>query len=342
MNKDKLRVFSAIQPSGDLTIGNYISVLKHWKDMQEKYQCIFCIADLHSLTSFQKNKKNNFRKKSILDTLALYLSCGVDPSRSIVFAQSSVSEHAELNWILSCYTSYKELTRMTQFKSKISDLKKNIHAGLFNYPVLMASDILLYKSDMVHVGEDQRQHIELTRNIAIKFNSYYGKIFSIPNTLLFKSSAKIMSLLDPKKKMSKSDKNLKNSIFLLENPKKILKKIQSSVTDSDSPPKIFFDIYKKPGISNLLVILSNLSGSSIFSLQKYFLGKSYFDLKKEVSEILNKHILKIQKKFFIYRKNEILLKRILHEGAKKASLIAQKNLSRIYSVLGLFKKNNKI
>ncbi|CAL4324191.1 tryptophan--tRNA ligase [Buchnera aphidicola] len=338
MKKKKLTLFSAIQPSGNLTIGNYISVLRYWKYLQKDYKCIFCIADLHSLTSFKKKKENLSIKKSILDTLALYLACGVDPNQSIVFIQSSVSEHSELNWVLSCYSSYQELTRMTQFKSKILDYRRHINSGLFNYPVLMASDILLYKTDKVHVGEDQKQHIELTRNIANKFNSIYGKIFKIPDILIYKSGARIMSLLDPKRKMSKSDKNVKSTIFLLEDPQDIFLKIKSSVTDSDLPPKIVFDMYKKPGISNLLIILSTLSGISLCELEKHFLGKSYFELKKEVYNIVEKNILKIQKKFFFYRNKKKLLYKIFSEGSYKASKIAKKTLAKIYKVLGLFKK----
>ncbi|CAL4324264.1 tryptophan--tRNA ligase [Buchnera aphidicola] len=337
MNKKKT-VFSAMQPSGNLTIGNYISVLRHWKGLQKKYKCIFCIADLHSLTSVTSNKNCSSIKKSILDTLALYLSCGVDPKKSIIFIQSSISEHAELNWILSCYTSYKELMRMTQFKSKILDLKKNINTGLFNYPVLMASDILLYKTDKVLVGEDQKQHIELTRNISMKFNSIYGKTFQVPKILIFQKGARIMSLLNPKKKMSKSDSNLKNSIFLLDNPKDILKKVKSSITDSDFPPKIFFDIDKKPGISNLLIILSTLNNVSVCDLEKYFLGKSYLELKQEVYNALIKNIIQIQEKFFFYRNNKFLLKEIFYKGSQRASKIAKKTLSNIYKILGLLKK----
>ncbi|CAL4324274.1 Tryptophan--tRNA ligase [Buchnera aphidicola (Periphyllus testudinaceus)] len=337
MNKKKLTVFSAIQPSGHLTIGNYISVLRHWKEMQKKYKCIFCVADLHSLTSLNK-EDNLYKRKSILDTLALYLACGVDPHKSIIFIQSSVHEHSELNWILNCSTYYKELLRMTQFKNKLTNVTKKINAGLLNYPTLMASDILLYQTDLVHVGKDQKQHIELTRNIAIRFNSFYKKVFKIPNVLIHNFGSKIMSLIEPNKKMSKSDFNKKNVIFLLENPKEIFKKIQSSITDSDSPSKIIFDTINKPGISNLLVILSTLSGKSICKLEEYFLGKSYIYLKKEVFNILNKHIIKIQKKFFIYRKDEEFLKNISFKGAKKASKIAKKTLNSVYDSLGFLEK----
>ncbi|WP_343187728.1 tryptophan--tRNA ligase [Buchnera aphidicola (Periphyllus koelreuteriae)] len=337
MKLKKLTVFSAIQPSGKLTIGNYISVLKHWKKMQNEYKCIFCIADLHSLTSFTKENRI-LKKKSVLDTLALYLACGVDPKKSIIFIQSSVHEHSELNWILSCITYYKELSRMTQFKSKLTYTSKKINTGLFNYPILMASDILLYNTDKVHVGQDQKQHVELTRNLAIRFNSNYKKIFTVPDLLMYDLGSKIMSLKDPKRKMSKSDLNKKNVIFLLENPKEILKKIKSSITDSDIPPKIYFDSIKKPGISNLLIILSTLTEISIKELEKYFIGKSYIDLKKEVFNILNIHILKIQKKFFIYRKDIQFLKNISNIGSKKASKIAKKTLCQVYDSLGILRK----
>ncbi|CAL4324260.1 Tryptophan--tRNA ligase [Buchnera aphidicola (Chaitophorus sp. 3695)] len=337
MKKKKITVFSAIQPSGNLTIGNYISVLKHWKKMQDKYKCIFCIADLHSLTSIKK--KNFSYKKSILDTLALYLACGVNPKKSIVFIQSLVHEHAELNWILNCQTYYQELIRMTQFKSKVHEIKKKINTGLLNYPTLMAADILLYQTDKVHVGQDQKQHIELTRNLAIRFNTYYGNVFKLPELLMFKFGSKIMSLLEPNKKMSKSDLNQKNVIYLLENLNEIFNKIKSSITDSDNPPKILYDTVHKPGLSNLLIILSTLSGQSIFEIEDFFLGKSYLELKKEVFNIINKHLSKIQKKFFIYRHDKSYLLNIAHEGAKKASIIAKKTLNRVYKNLGFLKKN---
>jgi tryptophanyl-tRNA synthetase len=338
MKKKKITVFSAIQPSGNLTIGNYISVLKHWKVIQNQYKCIFCIADLHSLTSI--TKKNFLQKKSILDTLALYLACGVDPDKSIIFIQSLVHEHAELNWILNCHTYYQELTRMTQFKSKTEQIKKKINAGLLNYPTLMAADILLYQTDKVHVGQDQKQHIELTRNLAIRFNSHYGNIFNLPELLIFELGSKIMSLLEPNKKMSKSDLNQKNIIYLLDNLNNISKKIRSSMTDSDNPPRIFYDTVNKPGVSNLLIILSTLSEKSIFELENYFLGKSYLELKKEVFDVINKHLIKIQKKFFIYRKNQSFLINIAYEGAKKASIIAKKTLHKVYKNLGFLEKIN--
>ncbi|NIG99320.1 MAG: tryptophan--tRNA ligase [Buchnera aphidicola (Periphyllus acericola)] len=335
MNKKKIKVFSAIQPSGSLTIGNYISVLRHWKKMQKKYQCIFCIADLHSLTSLHK-EDNFLRKKSILDTLAIYLACGVNPKKSIIFVQSSVHEHSSLNWILNCHTYYNELIRMTQFKNKIFHVTEKINTGLFNYPTLMAADILLYQTDKVHVGRDQKQHIELTRNIATRFNSRYGKIFKIPELLIYNLGSKIMSLMDPRKKMSKSDLNKKNVIFLLENSKEILKKIKCSITDSDVPPKISFDSIYKPGISNLLEILSALVGKSIHELEQHFIKKSYSDLKKEVYHSVDMHISKIQKKFFIYRKDKDFLKKIFLQGTNKASKIAKKNLKKVYKSLGLF------
>lgn len=336
MKKKKITVFSAIQPSGNLTIGNYISVLKHWKIMQDQYKCIFCIADLHSLTSTAR--KNLVYQKSILDTLAIYLACGVNPDKSIIFIQSFVHEHTELNWILSCQTYYQELIRMTQFKSKKNQMQKKINSGLLNYPILMAADILLYQTDKVHVGQDQKQHIELTRNLAVRFNNYYGNVFKLPDLLMFKLGSKIMSLSEPNKKMSKSDLNQKNVIYLLENLDEIFKKIQSSVTDSDNPPKILYDSINKPGLSNLLIILSALNNKSIFEIENYFLGKSYLELKKEVFNIINKHLSKIQKKFFLYRKNESYLMKIAYEGSKKASMIAKKTLNKVYQSLGFLQK----
>ena len=242
MINSKPILFSAVQPSGNLSIGNYIGTMRHWSKFQDKYECLYCIADLHALTTLN----NNFSlRNSVLDTLALYLACGVNPNKSILFVQSHVYEHSQLNWILSCFTQFGELSRMTQFKSK-KKVKKNyinnINIGLFNYPVLMSSDILLYQTNLVPVGKDQKQHLELTRNIAKRFNILYGDIFTIPDPLISKNGSKIMSLLDPTKKMSKSDINKNNVIFLLEDISSVFLKIKNAVTDSEIPPKIYYDL----------------------------------------------------------------------------------------------------
>ncbi|BGI51590.1 MAG: tryptophan--tRNA ligase [Buchnera aphidicola (Ceratovacuna japonica)] len=319
MKKNKFKekkMFSAIQPTGFLTLANYLGVLKHWKIMQEKYRCIFCVADLHSLTNFHKNisiKKNTF------DTLSFYLACGINPNKSIVFAQSHVNAHCKINWILNCFSYFGELSRMTQFKDKYKN-NVNVNIGLFNYPILMMSDILLYNSDFVFVGDDQKQHIELTKIVANRFNNLYGNVFTIPKSIVFKRGSKIMSLNDPSKKMSKSDKNNKNSIFLLDSKLEIYNKIQSAVTDSDNPSKILYDIKKKPGVSNLLNIFSILSNNTISESEKFFHNCDYYNFKKILSNLVYRKLRILQKKYFCFRKNEKNLLKILKIGAKKASM----------------------
>ncbi|CAL4324021.1 tryptophan--tRNA ligase [Buchnera aphidicola] len=324
-------LFSAVQPTGQLTIGNYIGTLSHWSDFQDRYQCIFSIADLHSMTVLQDSKK---LKKSQLDTIAFYLSVGVDPKKSIVFLQSSVSEHCKLYWVLSCYTYFGELIRMTQFKNKSKIHSNNVNSGLFTYPILMASDILLYHSEYVLIGNDQKQHLELVRNLVKRFNFLYGDIFKMPNICIpQKNNSKVMSLLCPTCKMSKSDANPNNVIFLLEDSKSIFKKIQRSVTDSEQ--KILYDVNKKAGISNLLNIYSNFTGKSILELEEKFLHTSYKDFKYLVAKVISKTLLKIQEKFYYFRSNEHYLNEILKEGSYRAQYYAKNIINQVYHVLGL-------
>ncbi len=328
----KKNVFSAIQPTGNLTIGHYIGVLSNWLKMQYKYNCFFCIADLHSLTNLNSNKN---LKNNIFDILSIILSIGIDPQKCTIFLQSSISEHMKLYWFLNCYTYIGELNRMTQFKEKKKKYKK-INCGLMNYPILMCSDILLYKSDYVPIGFDQIQHLELTRNIAKRINNFYSfNIFNLPNYVLHKNKFKIMSLLDPLKKMSKSDLNINNIIFLLDNINIIKEKINNAVTDSDNPSKIFFDIKNKPGISNLLNIVSSIKNVSIKKLQKEFVFFSYKDFKKFIINEIILFVENIQKKYFFFRKKEFLLKKILLNGYFKAKKCAKKNISNIYNLINL-------
>ncbi|MFQ8717178.1 MAG: tryptophan--tRNA ligase, partial [Enterobacter hormaechei] len=247
--------FSGAQPSGELTIGNYMGALRQWVSMQDDYHCIYCIVDLHAITARQDPEK---LRKATLDTLALYLACGIDPEKSTIFVQSHVPEHAQLGWALNCYTYFGELSRMTQFKDKSARYSENINAGLFDYPVLMAADILLYQTNQVPVGEDQKQHLELSRDIAQRFNALYGDVFKVPEPFIPKSGARVMSLLEPTKKMSKSDDNRNNVIGLLEDPKSVVKKLKRAVTDSDEPPVVRYDVQNKAGVSNLLDILSGV------------------------------------------------------------------------------------
>ncbi|QJC30078.1 tryptophan--tRNA ligase [Enterobacteriaceae endosymbiont of Plateumaris sericea] len=328
-------VFSAIQPTGNLTIGNYIGALKQWKIIQKKFFCIYCIADLHSLTIYQKP---NLLNKNVLNTLAVFLACGINPNKNIIFIQSHVPQHTQLSWILNCFTYFGELKRMIQFKEKMLLFKnKNINIGLFNYPVLMAADILLYQSEKIPVGKDQIQHIEMVRNIAKRFNSTYGKIFTIPEKIINDQGSSIMSLLNPLKKMSKSDSNSNNIISLFDNNDVITKKIQNAVTDSDIPPNIIYDKINKPGISNLLSIMSNITNNSIQNLEIEFKGKTYNNLKKSIIEHLCIFLNKFRKKYFKYRKNKELLNNIIISGSSEARKKADITLNKVNNVIGLYK-----
>ncbi|XBC45174.1 MAG: tryptophan--tRNA ligase [Buchnera aphidicola (Schlechtendalia chinensis)] len=332
VNVLKKIVFSAIQPSGQLTIGNYVGVIRQWIKMQNSYTCFYCIADLHAITIRHVSSE---LRKNILDTVSLYLACGINPSKNIIFLQSHVHQHAQLNWFLNCYTYCGELSRMTQFKNKSKRSIKNINSGLLNYPVLMASDILLYDTNVVPIGHDQIQHLELTRNIARRFNSCYGNIFTIPDKYVFGRNCNILSLLDPDKKMSKSDSNRNNVIFLLESIDSISKKIALAVTDSNSPPSIHYDIINKKGISNLLNIFSGLTDRTISNLELEFSGKSYQDFKSDIIEVISDFIKNLQSSYFYYRKNEDYLKKILNDGAFKACIKADTMLKKVKSAIGL-------
>ncbi len=242
-------VLSGVQPSGELSIGNYIGALRQWEQMQDDYDCQYCIVDLHAITVRQQAEK---LREATLDSLALCLAVGVTPEKSNLFIQSHVPEHAQLGWVLNCYAQMGELNRMTQFKDKSQRHAENINAGLFGYPVLMAADILLYQANQVPVGNDQKQHLELARDIATRFNNIYGDVFTVPEPYIPQVGARVMSLQDPTKKMSKSDDNRNNVIGLLEDPKSIAKKIKRAVTDSEEPPRVIFDIETKPGVANLM------------------------------------------------------------------------------------------
>lgn len=324
-------VFSGAQSSGELTIGNYIGALRQWVHMQDNYDCIYCIVDQHAITVRQDPKE---LRKRTLDTLALYLACGIDTKKSIIFVQSHVPQHTQLSWALNCYTYFGELSRMTQFKDKSTRHAENINAGLFDYPVLMAADILLYQTNQVPVGIDQKQHLELSRDIAQRFNSLYGEIFTVPDPFIPEKGARVMSLQEPQKKMSKSDDNRNNVITLLENPKSAAKKIKRALTDSDEPPQIYYDTENKPGISNLIDILSGVTGTSTSEIEKQFTGKMYGDLKNTVAEAVSDMLINIQSRFDEFRNNEKLLNDIMSEGASKAEARAQVTLSKVYDAIG--------
>ncbi len=330
MNIKKKILFSAIQPSGKLTIGHYLGILRKWNFLQHKYNCFYCIADLHSLTSL--NTKN-FINLNILDLVAFFLSCNINPYKNIIFLQSDIYEHIILYWILSNYVNVNELKRMNQYKSK-SCLYKNL--SLLSYPVLMASDILLYNSNYVCIGYDQLQHLELVRKISSKFNKIYKfKFFNLPKYIIDKNFSKIMSLINIKNKMSKTDINKNNVIFLLDKPDIIKHKIINSITDSNIPYKIVYDIKNKPGISNLLNILSGIKNVSIKYLENYFIDYNYISFKKVVYSELSKFLISFQEKFFYYRKKIYFLKKILDLGKNKAKKIAKNRILYIYKLLKL-------
>lgn len=324
-------VFSGAQPSGELTIGNYMGALRQWVGMQDDYECIYCIVDLHAITARQDAGRLH---KATLDTLALYLACGIDPQKSTIFVQSHVPEHSQLAWVLNCYTYFGELSRMTQFKDKSARYAENINAGLFDYPVLMAADILLYQTNQVPVGEDQKQHLELSRDVAQRFNGLYGDVFRIPEPFIPKSGARVMSLLEPTKKMSKSDDNRNNVIGLLEDPQSVVKKLKRAVTDSDEPPVVRYDTVNKPGVSNLLDILSAVSGKSIAELEAEFAGKMYGHLKSEVADVVSNMLIELQARYHQYRNDEAFLQQVMRDGAAKARARAQETLRQVYRSVG--------
>jgi len=269
-------VLSGCQPSGQLTLGNYMGALKQWVSMQDDHDCLYMIVDLHAITVRQDPKQ---LAEACLDGLSLYLACGIDPQKSTLFLQSHVPEHAQLSWVLNCYAQMGELNRMTQSKDKSAKNENNINVGLYSYPVLQAADILLYQADKVPVGEDQKQHLELTRDIATRVNNLYGDVFRLPDPYIPDFGARIMSLQEPEKKMSKSDNNPNNFIGLLEEPKKLAKKIKRAVTDSDEQANIYFNPTEKPGVSNLLTLLSLATGKSIKELEPEYTDKMYGHLK---------------------------------------------------------------
>ena len=324
-------VFSGAQPSGELTIGNYMGALRQWVSMQDDYHCIYCIVDLHAITARQEPEK---LRKATLDTLALYLACGIDPEKSTIFVQSHVPEHAQLGWALNCYTYFGELSRMTQFKDKSARYSENINAGLFDYPVLMAADILLYQTNQVPVGEDQKQHLELSRDIAQRFNALYGDVFKVPEPFIPKSGARVMSLLEPTKKMSKSDDNRNNVIGLLEDPKAVTKKIKLAMTDSEEPPVVRYDVVNKAGVSNLLDILAGVTGKSIAQLEAEFEGQMYGHLKGAVAEAVSGMLGELQERYHRFRNDEAYLQQVMRDGAAKARARAQETLAKVYQAVG--------
>lgn len=324
-------IFSGIQPTGSVTLGNYIGALKQFIDLQHDYDCYFCIVDQHAITVPQDRLQ---LRKNIRGLAALYLAIGIDPEKATLFVQSEVPAHAQAGWMLQCVAYIGELERMTQFKDK-STGKEAVSAGLLTYPPLMAADILLYKTDIVPVGEDQKQHLELTRDLAERFNKKYNDIFTIPEVRIPKVGARIMSLADPLKKMSKSDPNLKSFITLLDDPKTIEKKIKSAVTDSEGIVK--YDKENKPGVSNLLSIYSILSGTSMAELEEKYDGKGYGDFKSDTAAAVIEVLKPIQEKYYaLLESKELDL--ILDRGAERANAAANKMIKKMESAMGLGRK----
>lgn len=323
-----MRIFSGIQPTGKLHIGNYLGAIRQWVELQEKHECIFCIVDWHAITT--PYDFENFQK-IILNKAIEYLASGIDPEKSIIFIQSQVKEHSELAWLLNTITPIGELNRMTQYKEKAKRFKQNINAGLLNYPILMAADILLYQTDGVPVGKDQSQHVELTRFLAKRFNKDFGKTFKMPKLLLPKFGAKIMSLSDPRKKMSKSEPQ--SCLFLMDSPEAIKEKTMTAVTDTGR--KIAYDPKKKPGISNLLTIYSLFSDKSIKELEKKFKDKGYADFKKSLTRVLINSLEPFRKKRKELLTREIYVKEILKKGQKKAQVLAASTMEQVRKNMGL-------
>ncbi len=324
-------VLSGCQPSGQLSIGNYIGAISNWVKMQDTHDCKFMLVDLHAITVRQEPQKLT---EATLDGLALYLACGLDPDKSTLFIQSHVPEHAELAWVLNCYTQMGELNRMTQFKDKSQRHSGNINAGLFTYPALMAADILIYQANEVPVGDDQKQHLELARNVAERFNNLYGEVFTVPEPMIPKVGARVMSLQDPTKKMSKSDDNPNNYVGLLEDPKKIAKKIKRAVTDSDEQARSYLEHAEKAGVSNLLSILSAASGRAIDELVPDYEDKMYGHLKTDVADAVVAMLEPIQQRYQEMRNDPAFLQQVMKQGADKARAKAATTLAEVYKAVG--------
>ena len=322
-------LLSGIQPSGQLCIGNYLGALKNWVSLQDSHDSIFLVVDMHALTVMQNPAE---LRQRCLSYLAQYIACGIDPEKSIIVIQSHVPQHAELMWVLSTLTYMGELNRMTQFKDKSKKHAANINAGLFTYPILMASDILLYQADLVPVGADQKQHLELARDLAVRFNTQYSDTFVVPEPYIPKAGSRIMSLQDPEKKMSKSDENLNNLIAILDTPDIIKKKIKRAVTDSGKEVKV--DKYS-PGISNLVNMYSLITGITMQAVEKQFEGKMYAEFKSELGDVTTDYLEPIQKKYAEISKDKTYLESVLANGAESAYYRARKTLTKVYRKVGL-------
>jgi len=327
---EKKTILSGIQATGNLTLGNYLGALNNWVEMQDKYNCYYMIADLHTLTI---RKDPEELRRNTLSLIALYLAAGLDPEKNTIFIQSHIPAHPALSWVLNCYTYMGELNRMTQFKDKAAKHADNINSGLFTYPVLMAADILAYNADLVPVGDDQKQHLEITRDIAERFNSLYGETFKIPEAYIGKVGARIMGLQDPTAKMSKSSPNELDKILLTDSPEDIRKKFKKAVTDSEN--KVRFDREAKPGVSNLMAIYGIIKNKSMEVIEKEFDGEGYGTFKTAVAEAVVERLEPLQKRYNELLENPEQLKAIYEKGDKKAIEITNKCLKEVYRKVGL-------
>ena len=325
--QNKKRIFSGIQPSGDLTLGSYMGAIRNWVDLQNDYDCLYCIVDMHAITVRQVPA--DLRRRT-LEQLAQYVACGLDPEKNIMFVQSHVSQHAELGWVLGCYTQFGELGRMTQFKQKSQQHADNITAGLFTYPVLMAADILLYQADLVPVGEDQKQHVELCRDIATRFNSIYSDTFTLPEPFIPKMGARVMSLGNPENKMSKSDPD--GCVYLMDRPEDIARKFKRAVTDCETAVR--FDKENKPGISNLLTIYCAATGKTVAEAEAEFADQGYGVFKPAVGDAVIELLRPIREEATRLMGDKAYLESIYKQGAERASYLAEKTLRKVYKKVG--------
>ncbi|MBR5538981.1 MAG: tryptophan--tRNA ligase [Clostridia bacterium] len=328
MLDDKKVVYSGVQPSGNLTIGNYLGAIKNFAEFSELYKCFYCVVDMHAITVRQVPAE---LRRRTFETLALYIACGLDPKKNTLYVQSHVPAHAELSWVLNCYTMFGELSRMTQFKDKSAKHADNVNAGLFTYPTLMAADILLYQTDMVPVGIDQMQHIELARDVANRFNGVYGDTFTVPEGYMPKNGAKIMSLAEPTKKMSKSDENANAIVYILDSKDDIMRKFKRAVTDSDT--RVAFG-EGKDGINNLMTIYSCFTKKTFDEIEKEFDGKGYGDFKLAVGEACADGLAHVREEFARIMADKAYLEEVMKNGAAEASYYARKTLSKVKRKVG--------
>ena len=328
---EKKVMLSGIQPSGDLTLGSYLGAIKNWVERTDEFDNYYFMADMHSITVRQDPVK---LRRRTLEQLAQYIACGLDPEKNTLFIQSHVPAHAELGWVLNCYTMFGELSRMTQFKDKSAKNADNINGGLFTYPALMAADILLYQPDFIPVGSDQKQHVELTRDIAERFNHIYGDVFKVPEPYIPKVGSRVMSLSDPTSKMSKSDKDPNGSIYLMEKPDDIMRKFKRAITDSDTEHCVRYDPEHKPGVSNLMSIYSAVTGKSYDEIEQEFDGQGYGAFKPAVGEAVAETLRPIREEATRILGDKAYLEGIYKSGAERASYLANKTLRKVYKKVG--------